>query len=67
MASFGVSDAVRDSSSDLNTIEGAPDPTFGGCYGRTTQWQLSLERMEKNLLADMKSMCDCDHAYYGHT
>ncbi len=56
---FGVyflSDDIRDSSSDINTIQGAPDPTFGGSQGIRTQWQLSVDNLESNLVSDLKEM-----------
>ncbi len=60
---------VRDPNSDMNMIEGLPDPTFGRADGSKTQWQLSIEKLEKDLIADLKEMKERRsfyNDYYAH-
>jgi len=37
-------------------MSGAPDPTFGSLHGDKSQWQLSLELLDKRLRNDLDSM-----------
>jgi hypothetical protein len=50
------SDDVRDKTSEMSLMAGAPDPTFGGLHGDKSQWQLSLELLDKRLNHDLDSM-----------
>ena len=48
-----ISDQIRDVSSEINEIGGAPDPTFGlGLEGKST-WDLSMD----DLRDSFKSAC----------
>lgn len=50
-------DDIRDSTSEMNRTAGAPDPTFGGLQGGDkSQWELSLELLDKRLAVDLDSM-----------
>ena len=49
-------DDVRDKTSEISIMAGAPDPTFGGLYGDKSQWQISLELLDKRLHNDLESM-----------
>lgn len=51
-----MADDIRDNNSELNAIPGAPDPTFGPVSSIKTQWQLSLDRLDKNILSDLREM-----------
>ena len=50
------SDSVRDTTSEMNVIEGAPDPTFGGHQDSQSQWQLSLQWVKKTLSGELEDM-----------
>ncbi len=53
----------------MNMIEGLPDPTFGRADGSKTQWQLSIEKLEKDLITDLKEMKERRsfyNDYYAH-
>ncbi|CAH1775238.1 unnamed protein product [Owenia fusiformis] len=49
-------DEIRDISSHMNKMQGAPDPTFGAAQDTKSQWQLSLEKLEKNLDSDLDDL-----------
>jgi hypothetical protein len=42
-------DSIRDSESQMNAIEGAPDPTFSGLpEGEKSQWERTVEDFKKS-------------------
>ena len=49
-------DAVRDSSSAISAVAGAPDPTFGRTSDTASQWQLSLNWLCETLKQDLQEM-----------
>ena len=49
-------DDIRDKSSEMSLMAGAPDPTFGGFHDDKSQWQLSLDLLKKRLDSDLESM-----------
>jgi len=51
-----LTDALRDSSSNMSVTAGAPDPTFGDVHGEKSQWQLSVDELESRLTKDLESM-----------
>lgn len=51
-----MTDALRDSSSNMSVTAGAPDPTFGDVQGEKSQWQLSVDELESRLTKDLESM-----------
>ena len=53
---YYYSDDARDPNSDMNIIQGLPDPTFGRADECKTQWQLSLDKLESDLRSDVKDM-----------
>ena len=53
---YYYSDDARDPNSNMNIIQGLPDPTFGRAVECKTQWQLSLDKLESDLHSDVKDM-----------
>lgn len=51
-----TADDIRDRTSEMSLTSGAPDPTFGGLHGDKSQWQLSLELLNKRLNHDLDTM-----------
>ncbi|OWF54406.1 Zinc finger SWIM domain-containing protein 8 [Mizuhopecten yessoensis] len=47
-------DALRDATSDMNSLQGAPDPTFGVSIDDKLTWSLSLDLLKKNLMEDLR-------------
>lgn len=51
-----IEDEIRDKTSEMSLMAGAPDPTFGSLQGDKSQWELSLELLDKRLNQDLDSM-----------
>jgi len=48
---------IRDTHSEMNRTDGAPDPTYGGLLtGDKSQWELSLDLLDKRLSSDLDAM-----------
>ncbi|XP_033737914.1 uncharacterized protein LOC117325634 [Pecten maximus] len=47
-------DALRDATSNMNSLQGAPDPTFGVSIDDKSTWSLSLDLLRKNLVDDLR-------------
>ncbi|XP_060072592.1 uncharacterized protein LOC132552442 [Ylistrum balloti] len=47
-------DALRDATSNMNCVQGAPDPTFGVSKDDKLTWSLSLDLLKKNLMDDLR-------------
>lgn len=62
---FQYIDEIRDIHSEYNTLQGAPDPTFGLLPDEQSTWDISLEKLKKKLASDLsdrynsyKDTCD---------
>ena len=53
-----LTDNIRDRKSEMNSIIGAPDPTFGSTPSDKTTWQLSLDAFGKTFERSLP-MDDC--------
>ncbi|XP_069126400.1 uncharacterized protein [Argopecten irradians] len=51
---FKHMDKIRDTRSELNQTQGAPDPTFGICEGQESCIDLSLEQLNHDFRDDVK-------------
>ena len=58
MSIVWYTDEIRDVGSDISTLHGAPDPTFGSLRETRTQWHLSMDWLEKTLGQDLQDMCN---------
>ncbi len=57
-------DDIRDNMSEMNQTPGAPDPTFGGLSVPKTQWELTMETLESDLLKDIESLARYRYSLY---